>query len=350
MKKLSLKAKLHMLRKMRKYEKRNKRHNTVVKYQLHSYDTYNNKRIKLVLPRILSLEHNYEEFVGFLNEFRDKTCKGNYSVHVDFTTVQKVYPDAALVLAAELDRWSRIKNIRLRVKKIEKWDPVVKRLFWEMGLFELLDVANKPNIFELTNPDVKYIQFKTHNSTEGIYARELRESLEKEVGRISGSRYLFNGLTEAMTNVMHHAYPAWSEEKDYLYKPVKNQWWLSGSVNREENSLTALFYDQGVGIPKTLHATYPSEVIAEFFSKLGLVDTDASRIKAAINLGRTSTGKANRGRGLLNIRQFIAKSKKGSLRILSNKGEYAFYSDGNDKVVKHRNSIGGTLIEWLVYL
>ena len=150
-----------------------------------------------------------------------------------------------------------------------------------------------------------------------------------------------------MTNVVHHAYP---DGADYLYPTIENQWWMSGSVNHNKDCLTAIFFDQGVGIPATLPATYAIEKISEFLANLGLMDTDAARIKAAINLGRTSTDRPNRGRGLLNIRQFIAQSERGKLRILSGKGEYIFNSDGTEELKTHKQSIGGTLIQWLVYV
>ncbi len=307
-----------------------------------------NTTVKISLPENMSLQDNYEEVIEFFDTFRYETSLENNIVYVDFTTVKKVHSCAAIMLAGELDRWSRLKRIQLRVKKIHKWDPTVKRLLMEMGLFELLSVFNPPIAVAGSNPDPVYLHFKTDSLTMGESAKELRKELEAVAERnIPEKRFLFDGITEAMANVSHHAYP---DEGNYLFEPIMGQWWMSGSVNRQKECITVIFYDQGVGIPETLPASYTVERILEFIENLGLRDNDASRIKAAMNLGRTSTAKEHRGYGLLNIRSFIANSERGILRILSGRGEYIFNADGSDKLISHRRPLGGTLIQWIVYL
>lgn len=309
---------------------------------------YGTSEITITLPRIFSLEDNYEEVVEFINIFREETTKKDQSVYVDFTTLQKIHADAALLLGAEFDRWRRLRGIKLRVKKLSKWNPEIRRLMSEMGLFDLLDVHQPKNDTNNADFDNVYIKFSTHNAAEGEYARKFRESLEEKLeATLPGKKYLFNGITEAMTNVMHHAYP---DDATYFFEPIKHQWWMAGSFNKEVNCATIVFIDQGIGIPQALPSRYPTERIKDFIAKIGLSDTDASRIKAAMNLGRTSTELQNRGRGLVNIRSFVANSKtKARLRIVSGRGEYVFYSDGTDELITHKQSIGGTLIQWLIY-
>lgn len=309
-----------------------------------------NTRIRLKLPPIMSLQDNYDETMSFFQGLREAIKKNRSALYVDFTGLRKIHSCTALMLAAELDRWSQIKGVRLRAKKLAKWDPEILRLLSQMGLFELLEVSapslNKLAVIE--DGARRYIKFSTDNTTTGLFAKRLRQDLEAAAHEtIEGRRHLFNGLTEAMTNVAHHAYP---DEVEYEYEPIRNQWWMSGSVDRVKNSITASFYDQGVGIPATLPAKYPLEHIKEFFDNVGLLNNDASMIKAAMTLGRTSTEETNRGRGLLNVRQFAANSKKGRLRILSGRGEYIFYSDGRDELINHHQPLGGTLIQWIVYM
>lgn len=265
---------------------------------------------------------------------------------VEFIGLERVTPGAALVLAAELDRWRVLVTKRLAVFDIEKWNPNAKALLYDMGLFSLLDVANPPAM-KVAETDLKFIRFQTGALVLGQLARKLRLSIEAVAGEIPGATYLFDGLTEAMTNVVHHAYPHGTR---YRTKPIFGQWWMAGSFDKVNNLLTVIFFDQGKGIPETLPRTHTMEKIRGYLSSLGLVDDDSSRIKAAMHLGRTQTGRPHRGKGLLDIRSFIDESTDGRLRILSGRGEYIYRSNGAEELKTLSQSIGGTLIQWEVSL
>ena len=81
--------------------------------------------------------------------------------------------------------------------------------------------------------------------------------------------------------------------------------------------LTIMFYDEGIGIPKSLPRTYP-----EIFRSLGgLLNDDAQLIQAATKIKRSSTNKKNRGRGLKDIKDYVKSVNNGMLKILSQRGE-----------------------------
>ena len=69
-------------------------------------------------------------------------------------------------------------------------------------------------------------------------------------------------------------------------------------------------------------------------------------IKAATLLGRSQTGEEHRGFGLRDIMNIVRVSGDGTLRIMSNRGEYRLNSDGSEHTQNHRRNLGGTLIEW----
>jgi hypothetical protein len=353
-KKLSYEQKWYQLIRAKKLEKRRLRTRTKTHHQRNARKIpYGGEvrldEVKIAPPKVLSLEENYESVVSFIQRFRDIALDQEKNIYVDFRPIQKIHSNATLVLAAELDRWRRFRHVRLMARDINEWNPEVRRLLNEMGMFHLLNTKNSPRATrESETANLNYIKFQTHNLADGVRAKLLRIALERYAGKIAPkqTQLLFGGLTEAMTNVIQHAYP---EGGLFINKPIKNQWWMAGSVNRSQKRLTVTFFDQGVGIPVTLPSKYTIERINEFLGVFGLLDTDASRIKAAMELGRTSTNKENRGRGLQNIKEFVDASQEGQLRIISGRGEYVYNSNGSDTLINRDHNIGGTLIQWTVY-
>lgn len=299
----------------------------------------------LELPDELSLTTNYDETLLFFTRLR-RSIKERRRARLEFTTLRKLSPAASLMLAAELDRWRRLFAVKPRVIDYDNWDPDVRRMLQEMGLFELLSVGNPP----LTEPgpkDPRLIRFRSDDRAVGDHAIELRKQLEHLAGPIGSRSQLFRGLSEAMTNVLRHAYP---KDGKYELSVLPNRWWMSGSVDPGTRTLRAMFFDQGVGIPSTLPRTKGIELLRGFMADLGLIDDDASRIKAAMQMGRSRTGRPHRGKGLPDMCDLIDSVQRGSLRIVSGKGEYIYNGSGLEQLQTHKRSIGGTLIQWEIEL
>jgi hypothetical protein len=77
----------------------------------------------------------------------------------------------------------------------------------------------------------------------------------------------------------------------------------------------------------------------------------ASRIKAAIELHKTRTGEAHRGKGLGDIMNVIRTSGSGFLRISSDNGMYEFrYRDGKpvERMDDFRGKLMGTIVQWSI--
>ena len=114
-----------------------------------------------------------------------------------------------------------------------------------------------------------------------------------------------------------------------------------------------MFYDQGAGIPATLPTSDVVERLREYFDFW----PDSRKIEAAMEVGRSATGSAERGKGLQNLLEFAKGHTEGRLSIYSLKGMYRMIARGEGAVQQteilkrdHSNSINGTLIEWEVTL
>jgi anti-sigma regulatory factor (Ser/Thr protein kinase) len=302
---------------------------------------------RLPLPTVLSLSKNFEQSVNFIADVR-QIFASQRKRYIDFRPLTYIGPAAGLLLAAELDRRYRLANFRPRVIKLKEWNAEVKVALGQIGFFELLEAQGVNRVPKFQSPSTIFLKYLTGNQVLGEKARELRIMLDKICGGTGQSAKLFAALTEAMTNVLHHAYP---KDATYDVEPLIGQWWMSASYVVQTKKLSVLFLDQGVGIPATLPRKYPWERIRAFFAQYGLQENHSSLIKAAMELGRTATGEPFRGLGLIrNIRSFVEVHGTGRLRILSLRGEYIFHADGREELCDRNCSLGGTLLDWEIDL
>ena len=209
-----------------------------------------------------------------------------YRTYIDIKNINKLSPAAALVLAAELDRWNKQPGkTNLKSVDVGEWDPHVRDLLKDMGFFELLQVNDIPSTN--TERDARYIKFKTGTRTDGKVVDLLRtEDLEPVVGEIPSKYYLYGAIIEAMTNVIHHAYKG-----NQVFRDLQN-WWLSASYDSTKREVTIMIYDQGIGIPKTLPLKFAEQI------KSVLPGDHARLIEAAHDLERSQSKEKHRGHGL----------------------------------------------------
>jgi len=292
----------------------------------------------------MDFEENYESTCSHLRLLRSAVAKRVRIRSLDFSGLKRISTSAALALASEVDQWNQRCTRKLRAA-VHTWHPEVRKLLQEMGYFELLGLK-KPDGAE---PDIDtiFLRFRRGETRPdldgGTIAVELRTDIENAAGTTIKKMQLFGGLSEAITNVGHHAY----ETND---KDIRKQWWVSASYKRTSRELKVTFYDHGRGIPVTLPSWEHFNLIKEFFWKM----THSQKIASAVKLGRSSTGSKERGQGLQNLLEFSRAYENGKLTVYSLKGKYqSTHSSGQDiegEVDDRQNSIGGTLIEWSVTL
>jgi hypothetical protein len=353
--------KLWLLKRRRKIERHKKRRKfshlksivkTIEKMGINKKNAKNvayehaTRRIKtIVLPESLNFNVNYEETVNHLGVIR-KAIENNVKIsRIDFSKIKEISTAAALVLASLVDQWRE--RVRGKIKAdLPTWDASLIKLLKQMGFFDLLSLP-KP-IADDHSSSITYVPFQKGRVGEkdaGKRAKYLREQIEEITKKRINRHYLFEGLSEAITNTCHHAYPGVTDEQ-------RKYWWLTGSFDEVENLLQITFYDRGVGIPKTLPAHSSFEKIKDAFGQW----SDSKKIKAAMEIGRTSSGLPERGKGLQNLIEFAKSYPKGCLRITSMRGTYSenyIMVDGEESKcypnrTDHLSSIGGTLIQWSV--
>lgn len=318
----------------------------------------NKNLVTILLPEKMNFFHEYESTVLHLAAIRRLTKNKSPSFKsyklktVNFDNLNSISTSAALVLTAELSKWDDVIRKKLR-PNIDNWAPGILNNFIELGFFDLFN--NKPNnINEIRNStisNIKLVKYIKGICGDGDKTRILKANIMDIVGeKINKWTFLHGGLSEAIINVSHHAYP-----KGYGYSDNEKNWYLTGSYNEESRELKIVFYDQGIGIPKSLPASEVWEKVLSFLSSFPIAERkrDEVLLKAAVQLDRTSTEESDRGKGLQDLLEFIRQRSQGYLSILSLKGLFKLtVQNGEESIISEHfdNAICGTLIIWSVTL
>ncbi|PHR52028.1 hypothetical protein [Cycloclasticus sp.] len=310
-------------------------------------------QITLSLPEVMNFSNEYEATVSNISAIRKLGGKSSNATHyklvtVDFDKLRKISTSAALVLTAELSKWDDEIRQRLR-PEVGNWDKAILRNFRELGFFGLFKNCNTIEFNDELgdSSNLKVVQYIKGRIGDSDKARLLKENITGIVGEeINKWMFLHGGLTEAVTNVGHHAYP-----DGFGFSEREKNWYLTGAFNDVSKELKIVFYDQGIGIPKSLPASEIWERILKVFSKIPLADRkkDEVLLKAAVELDRTSTYDSDRGKGLQDLLEFIKQRENGYLSIISSKGLYKYeLVDGEEKIKAERfhTALRGTLIIW----
>lgn len=298
------------------------------------------------VPAVLCLTRRYDETARFLKTIRTESMRSNIPIRLRLEDCQKITPPAMLLMLAEVNRARLLRGVHAVTGTYPR-DTVLLRRMCHTGFFDLLQIKS-PIKSERTFP-MEYIKFKSGSKLKAESARELRNSLlgEAITMRVRARKQLQRGVTEAMLNALQHAYP----EGKLRDAAVQDRWWLTGHYHKPTGNLSIMFCDLGVGIPHTLPRKHAMEYLRQLASLLpGVKADDGAMIYAGMRVGRSSTRKGNRGKGLNDLRQFIGQAGSGELRIFSRSGEYWYTATDGEGYRTNSYAVQGTLIVWTVPL
>lgn len=331
------------------------------------------------MPEVLCFDQNSEQTVGLLADLRrslsqktkglrrmpikrrGSTSHASTGGYRDFKKLRSITPAVALVLAAEYDRAREVSDTSINMYDLNSWDPIVKSVLQEVGFLALFNIGSSIPESDL-HSDQTVLKMRSGRLHDPVQINDLVLSLrhlfpDRDAEHTANTMQLYDALTEAVANVVNHAYP----ENGIYVRPSVKRWWMTGAVDRKAGFTAAAVYDQGVSIPASLPGWERyGGVLRRMLTTVGQVvgimpDSkdhrwDGRVIEAAVEESVSSTGKPGRGHGLAQIRRFVDACRSGHLRILSRHGEVIFHP--NEKPMVRRNSaaIGGTLVEWSVLL
>ncbi|WIH85025.1 ATP-binding protein [Brachyspira pilosicoli] len=335
-------------RKKFKFNSKKNKKNKIATGTIYKKSIYNKKIYKIAIdaPETLSFDNdNMNSTLEFFNKIRD-ISDNKKRLFIKMKYLKYITPAAALVLVSELDRLCCLHKTKIGVVDFNKWDNNIKNIFNDIGMYDFLDIklSRKKRdslINSNVNSNIIYLKFKSGINIDDGEKLEILNEIETIINNnnnnnnnINGKKTLKVGITEAILNTHHHAYPD-NFINNSIYKDKK--WWILGYINMDDNNIKIMIYDQGITIPDTL-----DEKKYMIFNK-----NDAEKIYTAVETDKSSTNMSNRGMGLQSIKMYAKKSDNGELVIISKKGYYK-YAKNIDKIDSKllKLDLKGTLISW----
>ena len=226
----------------------------------------------------------------------------------------------------------------------------VEQVLQQVGIFRLL---GKEERLTLDADDVIHWRFIDGALAEGEKANSLIAAFAEKMPE-SLARNLYDGLVEAMTNCVHHAYL--EPRDDELQLGLESGWWMF--AQERDGRLIIVICDLGIGIPQSLPRTHDAEAVQSTLERIGRAVRargyrDVDYLRAALEIGRTRTKLPGRGYGLAQFRQVLENTQDGVLRIFSNRGCYTYFRQMGETIERSdefSTSIRGTLVQWAIPL
>jgi hypothetical protein len=336
------------------------------------YSNGQTQRAKLLgeprpVPAILCLDENYSETATFLMELRGSLFEsyrrnGFQRTRVqrraagkapplirrfwDFSLIQRISAEVALIIAAEFNRFHRGGSWIPRAIDIEKWRPDVREMLTDIGFLSLAG-TDPPTSDVLSGTGWSILKLRAGHEAEGEQVKRLLGDLG--VRDMIDNGPLYDAIMEGLVNTIHHAYPS----THTFEEPHFSNWWMTGFIDRESRWFTVMIYDQGLSIPATLPNWKHFSTFRRRWSRLFGSEPDADdmskdgvAIRMAMKVGKTQTNEETRGKGLHAMEEAVNLCDDGDLAIFSRCGEYRKITGRTGRHVNRNIPIGGTLIVW----
>lgn len=274
------------------------------------------------------------KLLHFIHKVKNALAEG-MKVHVSFKDTKLLAPSGTLIFVAEIEKILGKYPGKISIDYPN--DDVVEQLFQHIGLLERLGLTPRKSITAENVRHWSYVYGTTVDTTAFIslfakYSSNLSEDVR------SG---LFEGMSEAVTNSIQHAYPCEHSNGCNCEKG----WWMFSK--QTENILTVVMYDTGIGIPASLKnkPEFKERLAAPYRRYKKRQET--MLIDIAVESNRTSTRLPHRGKGLPDMLEFVKEGHVGEFKILSGAGAFSYTAQ--DQVERGRDfeiPVGGTLIQW----
>jgi hypothetical protein len=285
-----------------------------------------------------------------LARIREHVVRRGTPVQIDFRETERMFPSGTLLFMAEIDRLRQVTGRSTPIWGTYPHNRVVEQVLQQVGILAMLGL--KARMSEERFPDnVRHWRATSGQQTTGSTVDPLIQEYD---GRLAASRQrdLYDGIVEAMTNCVQHAYEGY--RNDELPESMGGRcrsWWMFSQ--EKDGQLTVALCDLGIGIPVSLAdpTKWSQDLVSTLLAKLNVRTPDASRIKVAVELHKTRTREKHRGKGLMEILGVVRKAESGYLSIASNHGVYRYNANSRtEQLWDHGMSIMGTLVQWTLPL
>ena len=275
-----------------------------------------------------------------------KTIFYNKHFILNHRYMKTISNSALLILTAEIERCITIKGIGVRGnKKYFPKDEYIKTLLKKIGYWEYFNISF--NIGKtVDHSQLLYLKIVSSTLLDSELIGTLISFFEKYVEFDGDTRdYFSDAMLEAAANAVEFAY-----DYEGLLPKTKGiqKWWLTATINKSLHEVSFVFYDQGIGILRTVKSKRNDLKFKSYMSNLiGAGCTDEEILKILVTTDLSSHKDKRRGNGLVSFKKFIDSVDNGELIIYTDNISYAAIAN---KKSKYNDFIDGTLIEWKIRL
>lgn len=307
------------------------------------------------MPEAFNLSVQISESIACIAKIKSlgHNLTGRHTLlRLDFSETKTVSAAAMLILNAEIDRILTKQPFRIRVipHNRDDWEDEITIQLDVLGFFDLILQEQKGKIpVKLDRDEFTVLPMMASNQLEPRRLQKISEGLERVANVFAQRAQLYEAMIEATMNAVSHAYP---DDVEFKFSPIPGKaWWAVAIYSLSKREVRVVVFDQGVGIPATLHRSHLAEQLRERLDLAALTSPifkdHARMIRAALDVSRTSKDVAEgRGQGLRDVLSPVDESKKGRVRILSGAGGIIYSPNKDVQLLSLPGHIGGTLIDW----
>lgn len=289
-----------------------------------------NIKYRCALPKDFSLYKETERSQILQTIKRISLASEKEYVYLDFIRVEHLLPDATIHMVHTLKRFAQ-KPILGRPAK----NRIVKAMLSKLGVHKQLNLKD----FHLNRNEPlvdKWYHCYGISTDFGENYNEIENKLSEYFSE-DNCFVIHNAISEAVSNVVNHAY---NETDDY------KGWLLFLHIN--ETSVSIIISDLGKTIPKTVPINFKEKFTSYFklhISQLGTVSDD-KLIEYATQYRRTETELSHRGKGFEDMQKICKQVNNSTMFIYSRHGYW--HNNGSSQL--YNEPINGTIIGWQILL
>jgi hypothetical protein len=298
------------------------------------------KQFSLIDPR------PRRELTKLISNIKLKVSARPYSlITIDFTATELFRADALLLFRAELDKLSHMfPGVQFKCRLSKNITPKHRKVIQVLKQVKMLDFFKYRTNIQPTYEDVINWEYVTGIKANGEDIHPILSKV-RELISAKASSSLWIGVSEAMTNCAQHAYI--DTREDGMANLPDERWWAFSHVRN--GVMSVVFCDLGVGIPRTL-PTADKGWYERLRSTVAGPPSEGQIIKWAMEEGASRTEKPNRGKGLVQVLEFVQQFPQGELTICSNKGYYMYRDGRSGRPQEYSDSVLATIFFWVVPL
>ena len=283
----------------------------------------------------------FPKFISIANPmYRVKLLKALKHIHIrdttkkpiflDFKDVEILYPDGAIYLVHKLDKLCNKANVKGRSSSLT----TVRAMLSKLGMHKLMRIAEyRPT--KLVPIVERWHIIEGVNAELGEKYDEIEDQINKIVKDKKSKMILHNAISEAITNVINHAY-----DSEDIYK----KWLLFFAIDPDSDSCYIVLSDLGKTIPATVPVTWKEKLMN--LNDLYLSKKDSQLIELATKLHKSATGLDYRGKGFTDIMQVERDMDGSKVMVVSRNGAWSSESCPKD----YPEAVQGTTVNWCLPL